>query len=354
MNEPNNMNLTPSDTRNAANSQAPAKQSRVAAGFKNRTKGEGLFNFGAYFGVGYVGVTAFSVYMTWLLRDFKPIAKHYTKIIDTVAESSGKMLKVTNAAKHHDTVNSAMTIMALFFGGTVMSVLPIKWLEDNKAEVVKGLDRTLYGKEKSDNDPSIQAAHDELEKAPKQTWKSVLGSRVLAFAATLTTWWAIGSNVSPLAKATQKEANGVVTRYGDSIDRHSSRLGRWVDGALNHKKPEIVKDIAKARAHHPTGIERTGTHPDRVPSRVFSYIALDAFYTMITGGALYIFTRVLAPVFDKHDTQQAPAPAAKRIAPAYQAPEHTPTATTSHPAVKVTKASAEGRLQGAETALAVS
>lgn len=358
MSEPDNISLDAPPPP-----KGPEKTARVADGFKNRTKGEGLFNFGAYFGVGYLGVTGFSVFMTWLLRDFAPFAKHYDRLIDRTAESTGKMLKAADAAKHHGTVNSAMTIAALFLGGTIMSVLPIKWLEDNKASLVKKLDRFAYGKAKAENDPAIQQAHAELDAAPKQTWKSVFGSRVLAFAATLGTWYAMGGASSPVAKATQREAEGVVTRYGDSIDRHSARIGRWIDGALHHKDRGIVETINNARIAHPEGVVRINLnaknlaeqtpHPDRVPSRVFSYIALDAFYSVITGGALYIFTRILAPVFDKHDRHPTAAPV---MAPPPSTPSARPEATSrpGQPTPRIAMAESEGRVEGPQTSLAVS
>ncbi len=274
---------------------APKKHSYVAEGFKNRTKGEAFFNFSSYLGVGYVGVTAFSVLMSWLLRDSKHVSPAYKKLVDGAIHLTKGNKTGSELEKHIDGVNSIMTITALFTGGTIMSVLPIKWMEDNKAKLVKSFDHVFYGKEKAESDPTIVAAHAALEAAPKQTWMSVLGARLLAFAATYSTSLLIGSN------------NSVLGKHGISIDKAGVHAGRWLDGAIHHKHPEIVAMIGEARQLKPNDILREGDalldhgkgQPDRTFSRIASYVSLDAIYTGITSSALFIFTRVLAPVFDK-------------------------------------------------------
>lgn len=348
MNEPDNsLNLAQAAP---ASDDSKRSKGKMTDGFKNRTRGEGLFNFAAYAGVGYFGVTGFSVFLTWLLRDQKQVSKFYNGLTNKIIEWTKGAREGERLEKYAKTVDSDMTIATLFTGGTIMSVLPIKWLEDNKAKFVNGADNFLYGKEKAESDPTILAAHAELEAAPKQTWMSVFGSRLLAFAATFGTAWVMGSNGSPLAKAT-----------GHSIDKHSARAGRWIDGALHHKDRGIVETIDRARKDNPIGINRDGNPlqqwmvnkgqdhaPDRVTSRVWSYITLDGFYTLITGGALYVFTRLLAPIFDR---KQDAAPSAGG-----QVQVHTPAATAQAtatartpqgPAPHVSQAELSGRLSAA-------
>lgn len=280
------------------------KKNYVAEGFRNKTKGEGLFNEITYIAVGIVGVTAFSVFATWLLRDTNsPLARGYNSLVDRVTKKfGGNPADMNNEIRKR--VDSNLNIAALFTGGTMVSVLPVKWLEDSKPGLVKFFDKKIYGEDAVANDPKLIEAHKELEQVPKQTWKSVFASRVTAFVATFTTSLALG----PI------------------IDRYSIGFGRRIDRSLNGKNAEIGKTIDAAIAQSPLAVTRANPSPDRVQSRVFNYIGMDGFYTAITGTALFVFTRVFAPIFDKKDQHvpeavKAPIPAALAIA---EQPKHAP------------------------------
>jgi hypothetical protein len=236
-------------------------------------------------------------------------------------------------------------IATLFLGGTIASVLPVKWLEDKKPQIVKKLDRMLYN-EAEFNSPEIQEAHKELDEMPKQTWLSVFGSRVVAFAATLSVFLAMGSNKSPLAKHT-----------GESIDKRSIQFGRWFDKLLHRNNSEVVAQIEKATAtnlekmspvHGDSALKgleviRGDVGGDRVASRVWSYISLDAFYTAITSASLFVFTRIFGGLVGKApDAPSSPhkaasnTPKAATLAPSMQATPHqhdTPSATITSPAL---------------------
>ena len=327
---------------------AHKKHSYVADGFKSRTKGEALFNFTSYFGVGYLGVTGFSVLMSWLLRDNKHVAPVYQKLVNSAIKLTKGHKEGEALTKHIDGVNSIMTITALFTGGTIMSVLPIKWMEDNKATLVKGFDHVFYGKEKAESDPTIVAAHADLAAAPKQTWMSVLGARLLAFAATYSTSLIIGSN------------NSLIGKHGISIDKAGVHAGRWLDGAIHHKHPEIVAAIDEARQLKPNDLLREGDEllkegkgkADRTFSRIASYVSLDAIYTGITSTALFVFTRVLAPVFDKNVREREKEEKLEQFLPA------TPTtqsalATSAAPQARISQAEPAGRIVQPQAELAV-
>ena len=313
----------------------PKKQNYVAEGFKNRTQGEAVFNLSAYAGVGYFGVTAFSVFMSWLLRDHKPAAKQFDKVGEWAVNTFKGKREGEALTKFTNTVNSNLTIGALFTGGTLMSVLPIKWLEDNKAKLVSFYDEKFYGKERAESDPTIVAAHKDLETAPHQTWLSVVSSRVLAFVATFGTSLLMGATTSPVARAT-----------GHSLDKFSTHAGRWLDGAVHNNKPAVLKQIDAARGVKPHDIVRSGPAADRVSTRVFSYISLDAVYTLITGGALYIFTRVLAPVFDQqHKQKRRDLENAPPEQPLVSAVPSLPAPDAKVPAASISNAALEGRME---------
>ncbi len=271
------------EDRAQANQQT--RSTIIAEGFRSHTRGERLFNQLTYTGVGFFGVTAVSVLLTWILRDHPRTSPHYEQFVQKIS---------ARFPKFEQAINSNATIATLFAGGTLVSVLPVKWLEDNKARLVKKFDRMYYGEDGVANNPDVVAAHEAMESMPKQTWGSVFFSRIFAFAATLGTSLLLGSNKSPLARAT-----------GESIDRRSTELGRWLDKRLGKNTPAIVQEVEaataanKAMTDRGTEILRTGAHPDRVRSRILSYIGLDGFYTVITSVTLYAFTRILAPILGK-------------------------------------------------------
>ena len=315
----------------------------IAEGFHTRTKGERLFNRLTYMGVGYFGVTGVSVFLTWLLRDSTGISPHFEKFTKDVEAAIKKIPRIGESVSQF--VYSNMTIMTLFLGGSIASVVPVKLLENNKAKLVKRFDEHLYGKDVVANSPEIQQAHAQMEAMPKQTWGSVGLSRLLSFATTLGTFVLMGSEKSPVGKA-----------FGHSIDDVSVKLGRNIDSGLHTNNPAAQEAIANAREANAKWFKQgavmresvkdgvlTGKGADRIPSRIFSYIGLDGIYTVVTSSTLYFFTRVLAPVLGKKqktDSVAAPIAAAQPVvqpeatSAQEHAPQHAPhphvTQTTHH------------------------
>ena len=299
----------PSDAR-ADDDRQWKKKEIIREGFRNKTKGEAWFNTISYVGIGYGLVTATSVFLTWLLHDTEKFSKNFGAFAKGATTKLGVPPSIAN-------------IGTLFLGGTIASVLPVKWLEDKKPEIVKKLDRMLYSDEEL-KDPKIKAAHQELDELPKQTWASVFSSRVVAFAATFGIFFLMGSNKSPLAKAT-----------GESIDKRSIQFGRWLDKWIHRGNPEVTAKIDTAiqtnlSKINPSlgdealsGLEviRDKVGGDRIASRVWSYIGLDAFYTLFTSASLYIFTRVFGGLIGKPTGDKASASTKKdKHAVAHAAP----------------------------------
>lgn len=320
------------------------KKDVIKEGFRNKTRGEAWFNTISYVGVGYGLVTGTSVFLTWLLNDTHKFSEKFGKFATHVTAKFGWP-------------RSIASIGTLFLGGTIASVLPVKWLEDKKPQIVKKLDRMLYSDEEL-KQPDIVEAHKELDELPKQTWLSVFSSRVVAFAATFAIFFLMGSNKSPLARYT-----------GESIDKRSIQFGRWMDRTLHKSNPEVTAQIDRAVA---TNLEKMnpshgadalkglevvrGKEGDRVASRVWSYIGLDAFYTLFTSASLYIFTRVFGGLIGKAPSEQPPkahlptthADEADKVSTAL--PEQS-AQTAEKPAITpvappVTKVTAPGQTQG--------
>lgn len=264
----------------------------VSEGFKAHTEGEKRFNDLTYTLVGYFGVTSFSVFLTWLLKDTKFFSKHFNNAVDALTNKMDFLYKAS-PKNRHDFFETFMTIGTLFTGGTIVSVFPVKWLEDNKAKLVKHFDKEIYGEDVVNSDPDIQAAHQIMDEQPKQTWKSVLGSRVTAFVATYGTMLAIGTNT------------GFISRHiGTSFDTLGIQFGRWAGRILNHGNSEKIEQIEKAIVKnreidpHHVNLRKQNEH-DTGWTRILSYAGMDALYTVITAVGLFVSTRVLAPVFDK-------------------------------------------------------
>lgn len=267
-------------------SAAPTKHHYVAEGFKNRTWGEGIFNALSYIGIGYFGVTAISVAMTWLLRDTKLMAPRFKKFVDFVTDKT-PFLKTNTPEQRKaafDFYDNNLTILAMFTGGTLATVLPVKWLEDSKAKIVQWFDKKIYGEERVANDPHLIRAHWEMEQVPQQTWRSVIASRVTAFAATYGTSMLVGSNESLGYRAT-----------GHSIRSLSTRGGRAIDSYLNRKNPGILGNITDARTLDPINPVAN----ERLASKIWQYVVMDAMYTAITASSLFVFTRIFAPLLGK-------------------------------------------------------
>ncbi len=253
------------------------KHNYVREGFQNRTRGEKKFNVTTYFGMGYVGVWTFSLFASWALRDSKFFAPTYEKGVQGLTRAIASF-KGKDAAEIAPSVRKYANISSLFTGGTLVSVLPIKWREDHKYEIVKKYDEQIYGKEKIESDPTIRAAHEDIRHAPKQTWSSVFASRLTSFIVTYASAQLIGNN----------------------IEKTSTRFGRSLGRKLT-SDPKMLERISNAQAAHPHELSTIPGAPntDTLTSRLGHDAVADGMYTVLTSGALYIFTRVFAPLFDQ-------------------------------------------------------
>ncbi len=257
----------------------PRKHNYVREGFQNRTRGEKKFNITTYFGLGYVGVWAFSLFASWLFRDSKWVSPHYENGVQAitrgVASATGK-----NYDQLLTPVRKYANIASLFVGGTLVSIIPIKWREDHKHEIVKKYDEEIYGKFATENDPIIKAAHEEIRTAPQQTWLSVFASRFTSFVVTFTSAALIGNNIEKIS-----------THFGRNV------ASRFSDAA------KAQTQIAKAVPKYENALltEPKNLQADHVYARIGHDAAADGMYTVLTSGALYVFTRVFAPFFDKRD-----------------------------------------------------
>jgi hypothetical protein len=332
---------TATDNTDQNDKNSDALKNAVREGFKSHTKGESKFNSLTYKWVGYFGVTGFSVFLTWLIKDTKPLSGYFQKAVKSLTNQFTG-IHAQDAKKREGLFNSILTIGTLFTGGSIVSVLPIKWLEDNKLRLVKKFDRQIYGDEAVENDPQIVAAHKLLEAQPKQGWGSVIGSRATAFLATLGTWFIIGRNDGKIAKT-----------LGTSIDTLGVQFGRFADRIRSFNHPERIEKIhraVKVNIADPklSGELRDLTSHDSMFSRIFSYIGMDGLYTIVTSIGLFVSTRFLGPIFDKNKQPSGQPDTAGTIAAHDTAPARNPSEleqSPTHPYTRVSGAQLTSRLQ---------
>jgi hypothetical protein len=225
---------------------------------KKMSKGERLFDVAIYTGIAGIGVFAASLPLTYWSKYGKGIstynwAKSFLKK-KGVSESAAEQIYNT-------------TVLGL--AGNA-AVIPIKIIEDRKPEIVTKLNEALGD---TTGDMSV-------ENEPKQTWGSLVKSRVAAYAAVWTTF------------------QGAVSMFG------AKAFGKFEDDFAKH----IVCD--------PLG---KPTHINGQETKLFRYGkigALDVFATAGAAGLLYVGSRFFAKgnedKWDNHpdnEKESAPVPA---------------------------------------------
>ena len=206
----------------------------------------------------------------------------------------------------------------MFTGGTLVSVLPIKWLEDCKAGFVKWLDKLHYGADHIATDLHFAQAHREMEEIPQQTWKSVGASRLSSFIATYGTSFIIGP----------------------SINKFSIRAGRCIDAFSNYNNSSVWNQISHARQTSP----HASIPKERMASIVWGYIVLDAIYTAITAASLFSFTRIFAPLLGKEAPVEATASVTLAEKEVPVTPKSAPEPASAAPKHKIGHAVRDGNL----------
>ena len=137
-----------------------------------RSLGENIFDSGLYTGVGFALNTALSIWLTFQLEKhhpevFKNMGKHFGKAMESLGAGEG-----AGMAQFGETMSKNLTLLS---GG--FAVLPlIKWTEDAKKPIIRGMDKVLG----TTPDP-VMDEHgnmvDSLDLAPKQNWMSMLSGR---------------------------------------------------------------------------------------------------------------------------------------------------------------------------------
>ena len=320
-----------------AQEQAKAHgKTRARAHFK--TAGEKRFDWLAYTGIGYylnVALSLGAVY--WAERTHTG-----QKFIQSLGQGFEKLGVNRKTAEFLGRRSFFLT------GG--FAVMPIiKGMEDAKVGMVERDNRKIYG-EQVETDPTIRQSERELERAPKQTWGSLISGRLLALAPFYATVGLLWNKDSLLGKATNgwgidrpisnasRDIGKLLASSGKHFDGHEAtgitkiyHDGLSLVGKLLRFLPEDKKALnaIKEAEHHSPGavISESNKLPhDPNHSTIPYYFISEAITSAMVAWAMYAITRVTGKAIGKKvvDSQaDTTAPAELKVAEVYQLPPHT-------------------------------
>lgn len=135
---------------------------------KPKSKGAKAFDWGTYGGLAGVGTFVVTIPVTYLLKYHGKVSPYFERAVDGLHRGLTKLFPSIK----RETADTILTTTALMQGGNAM-LIPVGLLEKHKVPIVSGLN-TMLG------DPTPA---EQIEKAPKQTWRSLLESRAVAWLA---------------------------------------------------------------------------------------------------------------------------------------------------------------------------
>lgn len=145
-----------------------------------RTAGEKVFDEITYRGVDWLLNTAVAVTTSFVATRTKLGIKYFS---NPVTNFFKRRLSVftKNEKKLNEMASGGTLFTSIVLGG--FAIIPvIMGMEANKKEIVKSLDRTIYGKDKVESDPLFEQSYLEIEREPKQDFMTGMYARFMALA----------------------------------------------------------------------------------------------------------------------------------------------------------------------------
>lgn len=206
---------------------------------------------------------------------------------------------------------------SFFLTGGFLVLLPMKWLEDAKSDLVKKWNREIYGSA-VDSDPELIRSQNEVDNAPKQSWLSIFGSRILALVPFYAVVGLLWDRTSTLAKWTNPELRAMsgdaiktlektdpaafsqVASKGFYFDRPIATVSRFI-GKLTAQitgNKAAITEIETMQKTFPGTIQGSITSAPRDPihSAMPYYIISEAITSALVARGVYLLTRVLGPI----------------------------------------------------------
>jgi hypothetical protein len=290
------------------------------------TRGEHKFNRLTYNYIGYIANALLSVVAVfWAER-----TESGQKFIHRIGELAGKIPSV------NPETTKFLATKTFFLAGGFAVLMPMKWLENKKSVLVKRWNQEIYGAP-ANTDPVLLQSQKEVEEAPRQTWLSIFGSRMLAlvpFYATVGLLWDRKSILSKLtnpelramskdAIKTMEQANPAgfsqIAGKGFYFDRPIAAASRWLGktGAKLTGNHEALATLDNMQKRYPGMIKQgaVGSHDrDTIHSSLPYYFISEAITSAMVAWGVFLLTRVLGPVFDRKP-HSATTPSAQSVSP---------------------------------------
>lgn len=285
-----------------------------------KTYGEKKFNFLTYNAIGYIANALLSVVAIWWVERTHSGDKMMKGFVNQVS----KIPKVNaDQAQFYAT-------KTFFLAGGFMVMPVIKALEDRKLDLVKKWNRKHYG-EQAQTDPDIVKSENEIATSHKQSWGSVLSSRIIALVPFYLGYWLVWDNKSPLSRFSNPKLSEMPAakiayeaKFNASEFSKKASTGIYIDrpiaafsrlfgkgAAKLTRNTEAVEKIAEMSEKYP-GMVKHGLKdiaepgvktpsPDRDPAHVALpyYVVSEAITSGIVAWGVFALTRVLGPILGK-------------------------------------------------------
>lgn len=318
------------------------------------TAGEKKFDRLTYTGIGYIINALLSVgAVYWAERTHAG-----QKSINQFGEWFGRTFKLNpEPAK-------MLATKSFFLAGGFAVLLPMKWLEDAKAGLVKQWNREHYGTA-ADADPVIQRSEQEIAEGPKQTWSSIFASRVLALVPFYATVGLLWDRTSLLARTTNPELSAMskeavkdlehtdpaafsqLANKGFYFDRPIAAVSRNIGKIWARITGETaaLEKITEMERTHPGMIKQDvvgSTNRDPIHSSLPYYFISEAITSGMVAWGVYVLTRITGPFFDKNHRPSPQArsplvtnPQLSTVETSQAAPEHDTPHSRIHSAERI-------------------
>lgn len=311
-NKQTDINLDSERAAHATRTQpVPMAKERLTHGGHLKTIGERKFDTLTYNHIGYVANALMSVAAVfWVERTHS--GQNFMRSL---------VKGMSDLTKANPKTAEMLATKSFFLTGGFAVLLPMKWLENAKTDLVKRWNRQAYG-DQVDSDPVLIQSMSEMEAAPKQTWSSIFSGRVLALIPFYITVGAMWDRTSLLARATNpalasmsKEARATmevaepkkfsqIAAKGLYFDRPIAGLSRvigkgWASLTGNHEAAGQIKQMQNA---YPGMIKHSKAgkgESDPVHSVLPYYFISEAITSGIVAWGVFHLTRMTGYVFGK-------------------------------------------------------
>jgi hypothetical protein len=236
--------------------------------------------------------------------------------------------KVKQAADHmikkqsgKELFNTGAVLATLCVGGFAVMV-PMKYLEDNKRWLIEQLDHKVFdpinsmlGKGPKDEEAKAeleerrQQRYDEIESEPKQTWSSMLTSRIAALVPLYivhAAWWnesnaikSVGGALSG-AEITDPSPDSGFGGVGHYAKKIGNAIGDKIYDTLPDNWQNNITDHVKNNTDKFVASEEIGK---RWFSQKTEWLIFDYIYAFIAATTTEKLTEKLASVFDKSEDE---------------------------------------------------